>query len=226
MLRSATRQTIARLFRSLDYQALGPVYCDEGGAAFWRAKRGLCQRRGLAIAEALRRRLRPSGRSLYVGAGVAELPAMAMEVLELGREVAAYNLRHEEVRILGAACRGLKLTLRAQDATRARGYFDHIWVVSVLNDPEEYPELSALSYGRADPSRFSPGRFRRERRAVRGLVRSCLRHLLRPGLVTTSIEETVWIKEWCSGRGRTWRLDPRTYPTALVGDPLCFLHVG
>jgi hypothetical protein len=40
----ATRRLVAEVYRRLDYGALGPVYCYEGGEEFWRAKRGLCQR--------------------------------------------------------------------------------------------------------------------------------------------------------------------------------------
>ncbi len=74
-LQSQTRRQIAEIFRRLDYSKLGPVYCDEGGDEFWKAKRVLCRRRGAAIAAALRPRLAVGGRSLYVGAGVPEIPA-------------------------------------------------------------------------------------------------------------------------------------------------------
>ena len=66
-----TRAMISTLFKRLDYHALGPIYCDEGGDAFWKAKRGHCQTLGIRLAEVLRGRLKQGGRSLYVGAGVA-----------------------------------------------------------------------------------------------------------------------------------------------------------
>ena len=99
-------------------------------------------------------------------------------------------------------------------------------MVSVLNDPEEFPDLSALSYGRADPTLFGPSGFTAQRRAVRRLAERCLRRLTMPGLVTTSVEETVWIEEWCERRRIDCRIEEKTYPTALVGDPICFVRLG
>ena len=69
-LQPSTLQSIARIFDSLDYAALGAIYCDEGGDAFWQERRGPCQDLGIKLAEVLRDRLRPNGRSLYIGAGV------------------------------------------------------------------------------------------------------------------------------------------------------------
>jgi hypothetical protein len=68
------RRAIAKLFHCLEYQRLGRVYCYEGGVEFWKAKREPCRRLGIRVGEALLTRLKPRGRSLYVGAGVAELP--------------------------------------------------------------------------------------------------------------------------------------------------------
>jgi hypothetical protein len=178
------------------------------------------------IAAVLRRKLRRGGRSLYVGAGVAELSALAMESLDLGRGVEAYNLRTAEVRVLKPACKSLPISWHAADATGASGCFDHLWMVSVLNDPEEFPELSALSYGRCDPTQFRPDKFAAQRRAVRALADRCLRKLSLPALVTTSIEEAVWIEQWCASRDQPCRIERRTYPTAIVGDPVCLMHLG
>jgi len=224
-MRLLDRETAA-IFRRLDYAALADIYCDEGGKAFWRAMRGPCRRLGLRIASALRGRLRRGGHSLYVGAGVAEIPALMMERLDLGREVLACNLRRKEVSLLRRACGPVSACFRAMDAAGAPGRFDHLWMVSVLNDPEEFPELSALSYGRADPSRFQVRKFAAQRRAVRRLADRCLRKLSLPALVTTSIEEVVWVEEWCARRGVSCRVEKKTYPSALVGDPVCFIHLG
>ncbi len=225
-LRSETVRTIRRIFDGLDYSTLGRVYCDEGGDAFWKAKRGPCRRLGIKLAEALVARLKPDGRSLYVGAGVAEIPLLAMETLELGREVTAYNLRADEVAVLNQACKGLPFEFAAADAGTAPGVFDHLWIVSVLNDPERFPYLAALSYGRADPVTFDPRKFAGERRIVRILADRCLRKLALPALVTTSTEELVWIAEWCHRRGIPYRVGNERYPTATVGDPVCFVRIG
>lgn len=225
-LTPGTARAIATVFYRLDYRRLGPIYCDEGGAAFWKAKRGPCRRLGIKLAEVLLGRLKPNGRSLYVGAGVAELPLLAMETMELGREVTACNLRTKEVPLLNRACAGLPFRVSAQDGGKATGRFDHLWLVSVLNDPERFPELAALSYGRADPATFDASRFARERKIVRSLVDACLRKLTRPGLVTTSVEEIPWIADWCRRHKVSCLVEREDYPTALVGDPICLIRIG
>lgn len=222
---ACTHDLVEAVFQRLDYESLGPIYCHEGGDEFWRAKRVPAQRLGLALAGALLRRLKRGGRSLYVGAGVAELPVLLAETLDLDRRVEAYTLRRREVRILNRACRRTAVHFTAADALAAHGPFDHLWIVSVLNDPETYPNLSPLSYGRADPLRFDPDGFTAERRAVRRLVDRSLRKLSRPGLVTTSTEEVQWIAEWCHRRRVPYRVERRSYPTALVGDPVCFVRI-
>lgn len=223
---SATSRLVSRLFSRLPYRILGKIYCHEGGDAFWKAKRGPCERLGLRLARVLGRRLRSGGRSLYVGAGVPELPLLAMETLDRGRRVVACNLRSDEVRVLNRACAGLPFRFAHRDAGTVTGSFDHLWIVSVLNDPESSPELAALSYGTANPITFDPRRFERERRRVARLLDRCLRNLTLPGLVTTSNEEAHWIADWCEARRIPWRLETRRYPSPTVGDPICFIRVG
>ena len=225
-LAPATRRLVTEVFGCLDYGALGPVYCYEGGDEFWRAKRGLCDRLGSRVALALRRKLTRHGRSLYIGAGVGELPALIMETVELGRTVEPYNLRRAEVAALNSACHSIPITFQMVDAAGAKGRFDHLWVVSVLNDPERFPHLSPLSYGRANPLTLDPLKFTKERRIVRTLVARCMRKLARPGLVTTTTEEVLWIAEWCHRHRVPYRVGKCDYPTALVGDPICFMHIG
>jgi hypothetical protein len=225
-LRPQTLQAIRRVFDELDYRLLGEVYCHEGGGEFWRARGRRCQRLGIKLAEVLKRRLRPGGRSLYVGAGVAELPPLIMETVELRRTVVACNLRGNEIQELNRAAKDLPFRFEHRDATSVKGSFDHLWMVSVLNDPECYPELSELSYGRANPVTFELAAFRKERRAVVRLVDRCLRNLTRPGLVTTSTEEAIWVADWCAQRQIHWKVERRTYKTALVEDPICFIRVG
>jgi hypothetical protein len=225
-IRPTTKVLIAATYAKLDYKRLEPVYCYEGGDEFWRAKRRPCQTMGLRLARALLARLKPGGRSLYVGAGVAELPVLLAEAIELQRQVEPYNLRRSEVIVLNRACGGTPVTLHAKSAAEARGQFDHIWIVSVLNDPERFPDLSPLSYGNANPVTFKPKKFERERRIVQSIVNRCMPKLSLPGLVTTSTEEVVWIADWCHRHRIPYRVDRKQYPTALVGDPICFVRVG
>ncbi len=221
-----TRAAITALFKRLDYPTLGRIYCDEGGDAFWKAKRGPCQTLGIKLAEVLRGRLKQGGRSLYVGAGVAELPLLAMETMELGRTVMACNLREGEVTVLNHACKDVPFRFVYQDAGDVEGAFDHVWIVSVLNDPERFPELSALSYGRANPVLFDAAAFTKEHEAVVALAAHCLRKLQLPSLVTTSVEEINWITDWCLRRNISCMVEPKSYPTAAVEDPVCFIRIG
>ena len=94
-----------------------------------------------------------------MGAGVTELPPLLAEVLGLQRQVEPYNLRPSEVAVLNRACHFLPVRFNAHDAASAAGLFDHVWIVSVLNDPERFPHLAPLSYGRADPVTFDPLHF-------------------------------------------------------------------
>jgi hypothetical protein len=225
-LSGSTRHAIAQTFERLDYKRLESVYCYEGGDEFWLRKREPCRRLGTKLAEVLVGKVPPEGRSLYVGAGVMELPALLTEAIELGRQVEPYNLRRSEVAILNRACRSLPVRFKAQDGSLATGLFDHLWIVSVLNDPERFPHLSPLSYGRADPVTFDPVRFQKERRIVQAIVDRCMAKLSVPGLVTTSTEEVVWIADWCHRHRIPYRVERKQYPTALVGDPICFIMVG
>ena len=225
-LAPATSRLITETYGQLDYGALGPVYCYEGGDEFWRAKRGPCIRLGIQVAVLLKKKLKRNGRSLYIGAGVAELPPLVMETVELGRAVEPHNLRKAEVSALNHACGAIPITFHAVDAAKAKGRFDHLWVVSVLNDPERFPNLSPLSYGQGNPLTLNPMQFDKERRIVRALVARCMEKLERPGLVTTTTEEVIWIAEWCHQHGVAYRVGKRYYQTALVGDPICFIHIG
>jgi hypothetical protein len=225
-IHNSTRRLIGGLFDHLDYTALSPIYCYEGGDEFWRAKRRPCERLGINISQVLLRKLPRGGRSLYVGAGVAELPCLLAESIELQRYVEPYNLRRSEVTALNRACRGTLVKFRASTAEKAKGMFDHLWIVSVLNDPERFPDLSPLSYGNANPVTFNSLRFERQRRIVRSIVDRCMPKLSLPGLVTTSTEEVVWIADWCHRQNIPYRVERKQYPTALVGDPICFIVVG
>ena len=70
-----------RVLQALDWPALGAIYFHWGGEQFWREKLPA----GVGLGERLARRLLPqlprSGASLWVGAGVAELPVLLAEVL-------------------------------------------------------------------------------------------------------------------------------------------------
>jgi hypothetical protein len=44
--------------------------------------------------------------------------------------------------------------------------------------------------------------------------------------VTTSTEEINWITDWCLKRNISCVVEPKSYPTAVVEDPVCLIRVG
>src|SRR6185436_17399430 len=46
--------------------------------------------------------------------------------------------RSAEVAALNHACHSIPLTFQLANAASARGRFDHLWIVSVLDDPERF----------------------------------------------------------------------------------------
>ena len=225
-----TRTTLEALFTALDYDRLGPIYCDEGGAAFWEAHREPALRLGIEWARALASRL-THGTSLYVGAGVAELPALVVEVVDLERTVRVCTLNGEECDVLNEALResGLRdrIAFECRDAAEiaATISFDHLSLVSVLNDPKLFPIVSGLSYGRLAPVSLDVPQFEAERERLRGLAGALLEALRRPGLVTTTFEEVSWLLDAASTLGLTIEAEDDAIETAIVGDPIGFLRV-
>ena len=230
---SAHRQ-VDRLFGALDWEALAEIYCDEGGDAFWAVRRGPARRQGIAWGLGAARWLKPGGASFWVGPGVAELGPLVCEVLVLDRRVRAVNRRQRECEVLDAALSkvGLADRLRfepgdaAEAARAATATFDHLGLVSVLTDPETFPELSGVGYGRIHPVHIDPERLVRERDAARALAAACLGVLRVPGTVTTSVEEVAWVMEWAERRGGlAIDASEEVFESAVVGDPVGFLAV-
>jgi len=227
----ATLELIERVFSGLDYGTLGAIYCDEGGAAFWEERRENVMRAGVEWARALGDRLR-SGSSLYVGAGVAELPALLTECFDLGREVHIASLNGPECESLNASLGALSLSdrilFRFCDASEVavEGAVDHLSLVSVLNDPEHYPTVSDMSYGRLHPVLLDLDAFETERSRLRALVDHLLGALTTPAWVTTTVEEVSWVMAAADARGLVVEADDGVIETALVGDPLGFLRIS
>ena len=137
--------------------------------------------------------------ALYVGAGVAELPAMLIETIGLGRRVEASNLRAEECAVLDAGLRAAgiipeELSILPVDARTllGRGPFDHLAVVSTLTDPETWPLVSAVTYGRIPPVALDLAEFAAERDAILALAGSLCAALAVPAWITTTGDETPW----------------------------------
>ena len=226
-----TRQQLERLMNALDYGALAEIYCDEGGESFWEDRRGAVVSLGLEWAAALCDRLQKGGRSLYVGAGVAELPALLAEVCDLERSCVVTNLRVPECDSLNASLSavglGERLRFEARDAAEIdeKG-FDHLSVISVFNDPETVPWVSGVTYGRVSPLDLDVEAFSEERARLRALAKPLCAALARPALVTTTFEEVPWLLEAADADGLRADGDDAMIETALVGDPIGFITLS
>jgi len=221
-----------RVLEHLDWRVLGDVYFHWGGEAFWSERRPRVLDLGGELGRRLLRELPPGGSSLWVGAGVAELPVLLGEVLLHGRSVVATNLRAEECRVLDAGLRAaapqVALQFSPEDARVAAPArtFDHLGCISVFTDPESWPVLSDVAYGRIAPVQIDVDRFVAERQAARELAAALFARLQRPGVVTTSAEEAAWFLEQAELAGAAVEATDDLVDTAVVGDPVGFLRVG
>ena len=231
----ATEELIERILAAIPAPAIGEIYCDEGGEEFFEAMRPRILDDGRAWCAALASRLeRGDGqKSLYVGAGIAELPALLAEALDLGRSLVVTNLRTEECELLNRVLvrHGVKrqqlefCDLDAKVAVES-GPFSHVSMVSVLTDPDSFPQASGLAYGTLPPVLLDTKAFERERGSIRSLLDALLGALTVPGAwVTTTAEETPWLLERAAASGLALAPDDEMLNTAVVGDPIGFLKL-
>ena len=211
---------------ALDWPLLGRVYCHEGGDDFFDdEQREALREAGLHFASDVGERLgaRPKGRSLYLGAGVAELAPILLDALLLRREVAVVALPGPEPRelnrALAAAEEALGFALPRWStkplASLRRDGFDHLWMVSVLNDPEAFPALSKRLYDRGSP----PARaLARDRGAARNLLDEAFRRLEPPSDFATSEEELPLLVEAARSRRLRVEVEPAGRLSGIVGD--------
>ncbi|MBM4061861.1 MAG: hypothetical protein FJ265_12310 [Planctomycetes bacterium] len=214
-----------------DWPALGEIYFHWGGEAFWAERRPGVAEHGEALARRLLRELPRGGASLWAGAGVAELPVLLAEVLLHGREVTAANLRARECEVLNAAIAAVApgvavryLPADAREANRPRA-FDHLGCISLFTDPETWPLLSDVAYGRIAPVQIDVGQFVAEREQARELAAGLFGRLRRPGWITTTAEEVGWFLEQAERAGAVVDAGEDLVATAVVGDPVGVLAV-
>lgn len=224
------RDATERLLAALDWEVLGDIYFHEHGLERWQEMRPHVLELGEAWAKALLKRVPEGGRSLYVGAGVAELPVLIAERCVRGRSLRAVNRSTRECEVLMAGLEKVGLAGHIEiepvdgAAAASKGGFDHISCVSLFSDPETWPMLSGVTYGRIAPVQLDVDAFVREREQARGLAAALFAGLKRPGLVTTSAEELSWFLEAAAPSGAEWEAEDEMIPTAVVGDPIGFVH--
>lgn len=230
---------LAATFEELDWALLGRLACEgEGAETFYdEPSREALLDAGLRIAGDLGAALEPlpakPGRSLYVGAAVAELPMILFETLVARRRVFWCNLPGPESDELGraAAAVAARLDLKLPAVRTADSFppgpFDHLWFASVVTDPDHFPALhdhlyerrgTALATGRGDLGADRRDAARLVRRAVEGLVA--------PGVVVTSDEELPLLTEAIEARGLALRVPDRGRTSPVVGDVLRICQVS
>lgn len=234
---------LVELERELDWELLGRLYCTEGGEGFFGAEeREALREAGLLIASDLvtaLEELASSGvvepASLFVGAGVAELVPALAEGLLLDRRVVLTNLPGPEPRELARALErvGARLGLALPEflqgelaalAPQLPVRVGHVWMTSVLTDPEVFPALHHQAYGR--PGLASPDPARELRRAE-ALAEEALARLGPPALLTTSDEELGMVLPVARRLGLALDVPAEGRLSAVVGDPIrhCLVRV-
>lgn len=232
-------RALTGLESELDWALLGGLYCWEGGVEFFPPEQVEAIREaGLVVASALFEELERIGggerRSLYVGAGVAELVPILCERLVLEREVVAINLPGEESAELNRAFAATEASIgyelpRIETAglDAVTGTFDHGWLVSVINDPEAFPALHDELYERAGEE-LATGRgvLEEDRARAKELAEAFLAKLALPALLSTTDEEWPFLAPLLESRGRAVEPSSRALLTAVVGDPLRFYRLS
>lgn len=214
---------LAALEREIDWPLLERLYCWDAGEAFFAPQqRAANLDAAVAIAAALGERLAElpddgPGRSLYVGAAVAELAPMLCEVLVLGRAVRAVNLPGPEADELNRALAAAEVALRVEFEPEA-GPVDHLWVVSVLTDPEAFPALHDALYERTGRGATGRGDLASERAQAAALARDWAAALVPNALLSTTDEELPLLEEALAERGLAIRVPEVARLSPIVGD--------
>lgn len=231
--RWARQQAVCReLFAALDWQALGEIYFHWGGAGFWAERRPKVLDLGQRLARQLLRRVPATGRSLWAGAGVAELPVLLAEALVRDREVVPVTVREPEVEVLNRGLQAVGVVDRVRfvvgdaAAVATTGGYDHLGCISLFTDPETFPLLSDVAYGRIAPVQIDVDTFVGERERARVLAQRLFAGLQLPGWITTSAEEVAWFLEQAEVAGAAFAADEELIDTAVVGDPVGFVRVA
>lgn len=214
--------TLADLDQELDWGVLGDLYCHEGGEHFFPPEqRDAIRDSGLAIASDLGQYLSPVGASLYVGAALAELTPILFEHLVLGRKVHWVQLPDGETEELRRALKqvGSDLPRPTTSSTWPEGTVDHLWVVSVLTDPQAFPALHDKLYERRGQELGTgKGDLQQDRFKAQALVGVALDRVVLPATLSTTDEEAPLFGSACAARGWSCNFAAQGRLSGIVGD--------
>lgn len=220
---------LGALDAELDWPLLGRSACEGDGSGFFDAElRERTFDTGMRLAEDVARALGGArGRSLYLGAEIAELPLILAEHLVLGRRVEWLNLEGEPTtelrRAIQAVSARLAVELPEPRVAELRDLepesCDHLWMVSVLTDPESFPALHDALYERTGgPLATGRGELSDDRRRAEALVEELLDRATARCVLSTSDEERSVIEPLVARRGWTLEFARGGRVTAIVGD--------
>lgn len=220
--------TLAALDQEVNWDLVATVYCDGDSEGFFDdERRNAVLDAGLKVASDLGEALEPGGRSLYVGAAVAELAPMLFEAIVLGRRVVWKALPSVEMEELTRALRAVSVEGRSALPIpktepwlgRELGRCDHVWMTSVLTDPEAFPALHDALYQRqGTPEAVGGGHPKEERRRARELVDEALVASGEGAVISTSDEEVQVWEAAAEDFGLTLEVAPTGRMSGVVGD--------
>jgi hypothetical protein len=216
--------------QSVDWKNLESVYCSDDGAGFFSEEAiDAARTSGLLFASDLGEILTHKGRSMYVGAGVAELAPLVFEATMLSRRVTIHGLPGFELEQLKRAMQAVSEVAQVDTirvtSTPIRpaetGEVDHLWFVSVLTDPEAFPALHNRLYDRqGGPLQVAGGHPKAERARAETLVRLALGSLTPKAILTTSDEELPIFEAIGADMGLRIVSPVVSRLTGIVGDPV------
>lgn len=223
---------LTALVDELDWERLGRAYCEGDGSSFFDEEaRDRIVEVGMQMTDAVMQALPARGprRSLYLGAAVAEIVPILMEHVLMKRDVIWLNLPGDETDEL---CRALDLvgkrfgqalprpSTRTMDSVEIESC-DHLWMTSVLTDPDAFPALHDELYER-DGSELATGRGSRveDRRRADTLVRQWLARAARECVSTTTDEELTIVEPLARAAGMRVRVADHGVLSPVVGDPV------
>jgi len=220
---------INALDAELNWELLGRAYCEGDGAGFFDAAlRERIVDSGLSFADDLGRALGDApGCSLYLGAEIAELPLILAERLVLGRRVEWLNVDAPQTRELVRAVEAVSARMLVElPAPRVRALAsiepascDHLWMVSVLTDPDSFPALHDALYERAGgPLATGRGSLDDDRHLAGALVEALLDRGAASCVLSTTDEEWTVVEPLVARRGWVPRLARGGGLSAIVGD--------
>ncbi|QDV09069.1 hypothetical protein Poly30_46260 [Planctomycetes bacterium Poly30] len=222
---------LAELDAAIDWEVLAPVYCEGDASGFFdEERRNAIVDAGLKLASEIGEQLKPGGKSLYIGAAVAELAPMMFEAIVLDRKVAWISIEGREATELTRAIKSVDKHLPTPRTAEWRGSDlrprDHVWMTSVLTDPEAFPALHDQLYERQGTREaVGGGRPKRERLAAAELVRNALAAAAQDTLLTTTDEELLVWTPIVHEAGGDLKVSPTGRTSAIVGDVIRFCRL-